>query len=71
VTHLPQIASCAAHHYHIDKKVENARTFTTVKKLKPEERAAEIARLISGSRLTEASLKIAKEMLEHNAKSGG
>jgi len=64
ITHLPQIASAAAHHFHVDKTIEDNRTFTWVKKLDREERVEEIARLIAGSRLTEASRKIAGEMLE-------
>ena len=66
ITHLPQIASFAAHHYKIDKKVEKERTFTTVKKLSFEERVTEIARLLAGSRITETTLKSAREMLSHN-----
>ncbi len=64
ITHLPQIASAAAHHFGVDKKVEKDRTFTRVRKLDPAERVEEIARLIAGSRLTEASRQIAREMLE-------
>jgi len=66
ITHLPQIASFATHHYKIDKKVEKERTFTTVKKLSFEERVTEIARLLAGSRITETTLKSAREMLGHN-----
>jgi DNA repair protein RecN (Recombination protein N) len=63
ITHLPRIAASAAHHFRVEKSVERARTFTTVRKLGPEERVEEIARLISGTRVTEASLQIAREML--------
>jgi len=66
ITHLPQIASFAAHHYRINKKVDRERTFTTVKKLSFEERVTEIARLLAGSRITESTLKSAREMLNHN-----
>jgi len=66
ITHLPQIASFAAHHFRIDKKMEKDRTFTLVKRLKFEERVAEISRLLSGSRVTETALQNAREMLEHN-----
>jgi DNA repair protein RecN (Recombination protein N) len=66
ITHLPQIASHARHHFRIDKKVEKNRTFTSVQKLGFEDRVEEIARLISGSRLTEAALENAREMLTHN-----
>jgi DNA repair protein RecN (Recombination protein N) len=63
ITHLPQIASAAAHHFNVDKRVEKERTFTGVRRLGPDERVEEIARLIAGSRLTEASREIAREML--------
>jgi DNA repair protein RecN (Recombination protein N) len=64
ITHLPQIAAAAGHHYRIDKSIEKGRTFTTVARLEPGERAEEIARLIAGSRITEATLRIARDMME-------
>ena len=64
ITHLPQIASAAAHHFSVAKRVEKDRTFTGVRKLDREERVEEIARLFAGSRLTEASRQIAREMLD-------
>jgi DNA repair protein RecN (Recombination protein N) len=66
ITHLPQIASFATHHYRIEKRIEKNRTFTKVKKLSFEERVEEIARLLAGSRMTETALKNAREMLIHN-----
>jgi DNA repair protein RecN (Recombination protein N) len=66
ITHLPQIASFATHHYRINKKVEKNRTYTTAKKLTFEERVKEIARLLTGSRVTETALQNAREMLKHN-----
>jgi len=66
ITHLPQIASFAPHHYRIEKKVTRDRTFTTVLELGFEERVEEISRLLSGSRTTEASLQNAREMLRLN-----
>jgi len=67
ITHLPQIASFAAYHYKIEKRIEGRRTFTSVRKLDFEGRVEEIARLMSGSRITAASLESAREMLGHNA----
>jgi len=64
ITHLPQIASAAAHHFSVDKRVEKDRTFTGVRPLGREDRIEEIARLVAGSRLTEASRQIAREMLD-------
>jgi len=66
ITHLPQIASFAPHHYRIEKSVAGDRTFTTVQELGFEERVAEISRLMSGSRMTSTSLQNAREMLFHN-----
>ena len=66
ITHLPQIASFAPHHFRIEKKVARDRTYTMVKELNFEERVEEISRLLSGSRTTEASLQNAREMLHLN-----
>ena len=66
ITHLPQIASFATHHYRIDKHIKKDRTYTVVKELSFDERVQEIARLLTGSHVTETSLKSAKEMLTHN-----
>jgi DNA repair protein RecN (Recombination protein N) len=68
ITHLPQIASFAPHHYRIEKKMEKERTYTMVKELGFEERVTEISRLLSGSHMTSTSLQNAKEMLLHNLK---
>ena len=68
ITHLPQIASFADHHYRIAKRVTHDRTFTTVEKLVPEERINEIARLMTGSRITDVSRESAREMLAHHLK---
>jgi DNA repair protein RecN (Recombination protein N) len=66
ITHLPQIASFATHHFKIEKTIKSNRTFTTVKKLSFDERIEEIARLSAGSHITKAALQNAKEMLHHN-----
>jgi len=66
ITHLPQIASFAPHHYRIEKTVARDRTFTSIKELDFEERVAEISRLLSGSRMTATSLQNAREMLHLN-----
>jgi len=70
ITHLPQIASAASHHFSVAKRVEKERTYTGVQKLGREERIEEIARLIAGSRLTEASREIAREMLDGGSTKG-
>jgi len=67
ITHLPQIASFAAHHFAISKRTENNRTFTTIRRLTTEQRIEELARLMSGSLVTETALANARDMLRHNA----
>ncbi len=64
VTHLPQIASFADQHYLIEKRESAGRTKTSVRLLDPEDRTREIARMISGAKLTDTSLKHAQEMLK-------
>ena len=63
VTHLPQIASYADNHFHIEKRVEKDRTVTRAARLDRESRILEIARMISGERVTENVLKHAAELL--------
>src|SRR5205807_9969894 len=67
VTHLPQIATFADHHYLIEKKEFGSRTRTSVRLIIGEERTEEIARMLSGAKLTEASRKHAEQMLRSNA----
>ena len=67
VTHLPQIATFADHHYLIEKQQAGGRTRTTVRLITGDERTEEIARMLSGARLTETSLKHAEQMLKANA----
>lgn len=64
ITHLPQIAAMAKHHYLIEKHVENQKTVTNVKKLNKEQEVQEIARLIGGVKITDTVLESAKEMKE-------
>ena len=66
ITHLPQIASFADQHYLIEKKEAGGRTKTSVRPLDAEERTREIARMMSGAKLTDTSLKHAEQMLKAN-----
>ncbi len=66
ITHLPQIASFADQHYLIEKRESGGRTKTSVRPLDAEERTREIARMMSGAKLTETSLKHAEQMLKEN-----
>ncbi len=66
VTHLPQIACFADHHFYVEKFERAGRTVTTVKYLESQkERVQELARMLSGSQVTEAVLKHASAMLKH------
>ena len=67
VTHLPQIATFADHHYLIEKKSNAGRTWTNVHLITGEERTQEVARMLSGAKLTETSRKHAEQMLKTNA----
>jgi DNA repair protein RecN (Recombination protein N) len=67
VTHLPQIATFADNHYLIEKKTSGTRTRTTVRLITGEERTEEIARMLSGAKLTDTSRKHAEQMLKTNA----
>ncbi len=66
VTHLPQIASFADQHYLIEKKAVGGRTRRASTHY-GEERTEEVARMLSGAKLTETSLKHAEQMLKTNA----
>ena len=63
VTHSPQIAAKADNHYHIYKEVVKDSTNTKIKYLNEEERVNEIARILSGNNITEASKIIVREMM--------
>ncbi len=64
ITHLPQIASFADHHHVIEKRVAGGRTRTSVRRLEGAERTEEIARMLSGAKLTDTSRKHAEQMLK-------
>ena len=63
ITHLPQIASRADTHFSIEKRVEGGRTTVSVTRLDAEGRVEEIARMLGGTRRTEAVVQHAREML--------
>jgi DNA repair protein RecN (Recombination protein N) len=67
VTHLPQIATFADHHYRIEKKESGGRTRTSVRNVTGDERTEEVARMLSGAKVTETSLKHAEQMIKANA----
>jgi DNA repair protein RecN (Recombination protein N) len=66
ITHLPQIASFADHHYLIEKQEAAGRTKTLVRALTGAEQTEEIARMLSGAMLTETSRQHAEQLLKAN-----
>jgi DNA repair protein RecN (Recombination protein N) len=66
VTHLPQIATFADQHYVIEKKERNGRTRTSIRAVVGEERTEEVARMLSGAKLTDTSRKHAEQMIKAN-----
>ncbi len=67
ITHLPQIAAFADLHHLIQKRESQGRVKTSVRRLTPEERTEELARMLSGAKLTETSRKHAEQLLKTNA----
>ena len=64
VTHSPQVAARAAHHYRIEKSHGAEGTRTTVRKLSPDERCEEIARMLSGAAITDEARAQAARLME-------
>lgn len=71
VTHQPQIARFANHHYVVDKSIENGRAVTTIKRLDREERIGEMARMIGGSDDAASTREAARWMLENASEAVG
>lgn len=63
ITHSPAIASKASEQFFIEKKTENEKTVTTVRKLDNEGRINEIARMLAGENVSDAVIEHAKELL--------
>ncbi len=67
VTHLPQIATFGDHHYVIEKRESGGRTRTSVRPVTGDDRTEEVARMLSGAKLTDTSRKHAEQMIKANA----
>jgi DNA repair protein RecN (Recombination protein N) len=66
VTHLPQIATFGDHHFVIEKKESAGRTRTSIHEVSGSDRTDEVARMLSGAKLTETSRKHAEQMIKAN-----
>ncbi len=64
VTHLPQVAAFAVRHYVVQKRSESGRTVTSIRLLEEKERPEELARMLGGTRITEAVLTHAADLLK-------
>lgn len=64
VTHLPQVAAFATRHYYVEKRSDGGRTITTIKMLDEKERPVELARMLGGTRITDAVLTHAADLLK-------
>lgn len=65
ITHSPQIAAFGDHNYLISKSSDDSNTYTDAKKLNPDEKINEIAKLIGGIHITENNVVSAKELVEN------
>jgi DNA repair protein RecN (Recombination protein N) len=69
VTHLPQVAARANHHVMVEKEVRKGITYASARTLREEDRADEIARMLSGSMAVESAVEHARNMLKVRGKS--
>jgi DNA repair protein RecN (Recombination protein N) len=67
VTHLPQIAAFATQHFVVEKREEKGRIRTAVRSLEAAERVEEMARMLSGAKMSETSIRHAEQMLAEAA----
>jgi DNA repair protein RecN (Recombination protein N) len=64
ITHLPQIAGLADHHYKVEKASRDNRVVSSITKLSDEDRIEEIAKLMSGEEVTEEGISSAKQLMD-------
>jgi len=64
VTHLPQVAACANHHWVVSKQLSGASTLSSVTSVQGEERVAELARMLGGERILASTLTHARDLLQ-------
>jgi DNA repair protein RecN (Recombination protein N) len=63
ITHLPQIAGKGTYHYHVYKQDDKQKTNTRVNELTGEARLVELAKMISGEKVTDSAIENAKQLL--------
>jgi DNA repair protein RecN (Recombination protein N) len=68
VTHLPQVASLADHHFAVQKRVERGRTLTDVTALSASERIEEVARMLGGETVSDAARRHARDLVKQSVR---
>ena len=68
VTHLPQVASLADHHFAVQKRVERGRTLTDVQALSAGERIEEVARMLGGETVSDAARRHARDLVKQSVR---
>ena len=63
ITHLPQVAAKGNHHFRVEKKLENGKTITFLEVLNQKSRIEEIAKMLSGNKITKSAIEHAKQLM--------
>ncbi len=63
ITHLPQVAAFADHHYRVEKQEQDGRTCTSLALLEGEERVLEMARMLGGAKVGDSTIEHAREII--------
>ena len=71
VTHLPQVAACAHHHWVVTKRSDKNGSFSQLQAVTDNDRVQEIARMLGGDKRSATSLAHAQEMLQNLSAGGG
>lgn len=66
ITHLPQIAILSDHHYFVSKEIRNEKTFTNIRLLSNEEKIYQVATMLGGDSVTNATLENVREMFNNS-----
>lgn len=64
ITHLPQVAAKGQHHFKVYKYDDNKRTYTSIRKLDDDERIEELAQMLGGEQISDASRSAARELID-------
>ena len=68
ITHLPQVAAKGASHFKVYKQDDDERTISNIRYLNYDERVEEIAKMLSGAKVTEAALENARSLINDHIK---